>query len=276
MFDDDTPLDDLPLAILDVETTGLSPETGDRVCEVAILRCEGGEIVDALQQLVNPQRPMGAGAFAVHGLSDETLANAPYFPQVAPDMLALLEGAAWVGHNVLFDLGFLANELARLGAGLPSYTALDTMRLARGCYRLRSYALGRVAEALGIRVEGQSHRAMVDVLQTRALFDRVVAELRPRGVRTLAGLLAVQGGALRVDAPRPLDIPPLLREAMLNNRVMRLRYLAENGAETDRLIRPLSVSDRSGSLILLAHCYLRDALRTFRLDRIAAMELVAD
>jgi DNA polymerase III subunit epsilon len=276
MFDHNTPLDGLPLAFLDVETTGLSPEMGDRVCEVAILRCEGGEIVDALQQLVNPQRPMGAGAYAVHGISDEALADAPYFPQVAPDVLALLDGAVWVGHNVLFDLGFLASELARQGAGLPPYIALDTMHLARACFRLRSYALGRAAEALGIRVEGQHHRAMVDVLQTRALLEHICAALRPRGVHTMGGLLATQGGELRVSAPRPLDIPPLLREAMVGNRMLRLRYLAEDGVETDRLVRPLAVNDRSGSLILLAHCYLRDALRTFRLDRIAAMELVTD
>jgi DNA polymerase-3 subunit epsilon len=266
--------DEVPLAFLDVETTGLAPHYGDRVCEVAILRCRGEEVLDSLQQLVNPQRPMGAGAFAVHGIAEEMLRDAPTFAQVAEDVLELIEGAVLVGHNTPFDLSFLAEELGRLGLSLPPLIALDTLRLARRVYRLGSYALGPVAAALGVDVRGHAHRAMSDVLLTRAVFQRLTDDLWRQGLRTLNDLLRAQGGMLEFARAPTGDIPPLLQEALRERSLLRLRYLAENGAETDRLVRPITVCDRGGTLALVAHCYLRDALRTFRLDRILEMDLV--
>lgn len=266
--------DDAPLAFVDVETTGLAPNYGDRVCEVAILRCQGEEILDSLQKLINPQRPMSAGAFAVHGITEEMLRDAPTFAQVAEDVLELIEGAVLVGHNTPFDLGFLAEELDRLGLSLPPLVALDTLRLARYLYRLRSYALGPVAEALGVDVRGHAHRAMSDVLLTRAVFQRLADDFWRQGLRTLNDLLRAQGGMLEFARAPSLNLPPLLQEALRERSLLRLRYLAENGTETDRLVRPITVSDHGGILSLVAHCYLRDALRTFRLDRILEMDLV--
>jgi len=274
MLDLTLSLDDVPLAFLDVETTGLAPNYGDRVCEVAILRCRGEEVLDSLQQLINPQRPMGAGAFAVHGIADEMLRDAPPFEQVAEDVLELVEGAVLVGHNTPFDLGFLAEELGRLGLSLPPFVALDTLRLARHAYRLRSYSLGSVAEALGVDVRGHAHRAMSDVLLTRAVFQRLVDDLWREGFRTINDLLRAQGGMIEFARAPTLDIPPLIQEALRERLLLRLRYLAENGVETDRLVRPITVSDRGGTISLVAHCYLRDALRAFRLDRILEMDLV--
>jgi len=274
MLDLDLSIDDAALAFLDVETTGLAPNYGDRVCEVAILRCRGEEVLDSLQQLINPQRPMGAGAFAVHGIADEMLRDAPPFEQVAEDVLELVEGAVLVGHNTPFDLGFLAEELGRLGLSLPPFVALDTLRLARHVYRLRSYSLGSVAEALGVDVRGHAHRAMSDVLLTRAVFQRLVDDLWREGCRTINDLLRAQGGMIEFARAPTLDIPPLIQEALRERLLLRLRYLAENGVETDRLVRPITVSDRGGTISLVAHCYLRDALRAFRLDRILEMDLV--
>ena len=274
MLDLELSIDDAPLAFLDVETTGLSPNYGDRVCEVAILRCQGEEVLDSLQQLVNPQRPMGAGAFAVHGITEEMLRDAPPFAQVAEDVLELLEGAVLVGHNTPFDLGFMAEELGRLGLSLPPLVALDTLRLARRLYRLGSYSLGPVAEALGVDVRGHAHRAMNDVLLTRAVFQRLVDDLWREGLRTVNDLLRAQGGMLEFARAPTLDIPPLIQEALRERLLLHLRYLAENGVETDRLVRPITVSDRGGTISLVAHCYLRDALRAFRLDRILEMDLV--
>src|SRR5512144_2878005 len=100
-------------AYLDVETTGLSTWFGDRICEIAVLRCEGDNILGSFDSLVNPDRPISPGAARVNGLSDSDLLGAPRFAEVAERVLALIQDAVIVCHNVPFDLGFVSNELGR-------------------------------------------------------------------------------------------------------------------------------------------------------------------
>ncbi|HHX63293.1 MAG TPA: WYL domain-containing protein [Chloroflexi bacterium] len=274
MIDPRTPIDQVPLVFLDVETTGLAATLGDRICEVAALRCQNGEVTDALQRLVNPQRSITPGAYRVHGIDEEMLRDAPLFAEVADDLLALLENAVFVGHNAPFDLGFLHSEFARIGMRMPPLIALDTLLLARRHYRLPGYSLTRLAAALGVEVEGRAHRAMVDALLTRGVFRHIVDELRPRGVRTLADFLAAQGGVLNI-APSPnIEVPPVIQEALSRGKFLYLRYLSQDGVESERLVRPIRVMPRNGNLFLMAHCLMRDAERSFRLDRILDIDLV--
>jgi DNA polymerase III epsilon subunit family exonuclease len=269
-----TSLDDAPWAFVDVETTGLRPLAGDRVCEVAILRCHGDQVVDALQRLVDPQRPMGSVAYAVHGISDDMLRGAPTFREVSGQVLDLLEGAVPVGHNTPFDLGFLASELSRVRSELPPLVALDTLRLARHSYRLPRYGLGALARSLGIEMDGSAHRAMVDVLLTRAILRRIIDDQWARGARTVADLVSLQGGAVKWGLLPNLDIPPIIQDALDGAHHLYLRYRSEAGDDTERLVRPLRVVDRDGNLLLIAHCLLRDAQRSFRIDRIVDAELI--
>jgi len=276
MFDLGSPLDEVALAFLDVETTGLNATLGDRVCEIAILRCEGEDVVDAIEQLINPQRRMGAGALAVHGLSDELLATAPPFAQVADRVLDMIDGAVLVGHNTPFDLGFLTTELGRLGITQPQIVALDTLRLARYCLRLPSYSLHRVAGALGVEVAGKAHRAMHDVLLTRGVFSCLQDTLCSMGICTLGEFVRAQGGHIEAPPAPVYDLPPLIQQALQSNLPLRLCYVSEEGVETVRMVRPLAITQRGGHISLVAHCYLRDAQRCFRLDRILDMELMLE
>jgi len=276
VLDLDAPIDRVPLAFLDVETTGLRPHLGDRVCEIAILRCQAGEVVDGMQQLVNPQRPMGSGAYAVHGISDEMVRDAPAFAQVAEKALALLAGAVWVGHNTRFDLGFVAQELALIGVPMPPFVALDTLLLTRGLYYVRSYALLNVAYALDVDVAGGAHRAMADVVLTRGVFHRLAEELSLAGARSVRDYMAAQGGRLRFEQGITPDAPPPIRDALRGGLLLRLHYVSAAGQETDRVVQPIALLERGGGVLLAAHCHLRDALRYFRVDRIQAMELVME
>lgn len=274
MADLNTRLDDLVLAVFDVETTGLRPTWGDRVCEVAVLRCQGDVVLEAYQTLVNPQRPVGRGAFAVHGIPDSELEQAPLFAEVVDEILARLEGAVFVGHNAPFDLGFLASELAHVGLPMPRLIALDTLRLAQALYPFGSHSLGNLCRYLGIDLEGGEHRAMADAFLTWQLFQRLSDALWRRGVRTLGDALLYQGGAIHYERPEPLDIPEPIREALRNRWHLHLLYRSESGQITERLVRPLDVARRGSVTVLVAHCLLRDAQRTFRLDRILRLELV--
>ena len=115
---------------------------------------------------------------------------------------------------------------------------------------------------------------MADVLTTRALFDRLVGDLWPRGVRTVSDYVAAQGGTLGYGRPPKFDVPSEIQEALSQNRLLLLRYHSQTGQETERVVRPLGVQELRGRLFLVAHCFLRDAQRSFRLDRILEVDTV--
>ncbi len=273
-MDPSKPIDEVPIAFCDVETTGLHPGRGDRVCEIAILRCQGERIVDSFQQLVNPQRPMSKGAYAVHGISDEQLCHAPPFGEIADDVLALLDGAVFIGHNAPFDLGFLSKELGLLGIAFVPPLALDTLRLARHQYVVSSYSLDQLARFLNVRVAGRAHRAMVDVLLTRGVFRRLVDDLCSTGLRCLQDYMDAQGGDLAHGYRSSAKAAPVVWKALHAGCLLRMRYRSTSGTETVRTVRPLALVEQGSRTYLKGHCFLRDAERTFRLDRILEADLV--
>src|SRR4030095_7548013 len=132
-------------AYLDVETTGLSPWFGDRICEVAVLRCEGDKVIDSFDSLLNPERLLSPGAARVNGLKDSDLNNAPRFTDVVERILALIKDAVIVCHNVPFDLGFLSSELGRMDKHLPTVLTLDTLEIAREHFDFDSNSLQSIA-----------------------------------------------------------------------------------------------------------------------------------
>jgi DNA polymerase-3 subunit epsilon len=123
--------------VLDTETTGLEPEQGHRIIEIGCV-----ELVNRRQtgndfhQYINPEREIEAGAAAVHGISNEDLADKPRFAEIASRFLDYVRGAELIIHNADFDVGFLDAELARLGDAVTTVaehcTVTDTLAMARG------------------------------------------------------------------------------------------------------------------------------------------------
>jgi len=273
-YDLDQPLIETEFAIFDVETTGLSPAYGHRVCEVACLRLQAGVEVGRFEALVDPERPISPGAFAVNRITPDMLVGAPAFAAVAPGLLALMEGAVLVAHNAPFDLGFLAAELDLARLPPPEGPVVDTLTLARRVYRFPRNGLQAVAAALAVEV-GAAHRAMGDVLTTGRVLERMLWELEARwGVTTLSQLLAFQGGPIPYPLPQAVPLPPTLTEALDARGEVLMRYVDARGQETERLIRPLRIQEQRGLLYLTAYCHRAENLRTFRLDRI--VELIAE
>ena len=265
------PLNAVTFALLDVETTGLSPSYGHRVCEVACLCVRDGAEVGSIESLVDPRRPISSGAFYVNQITPEMLAGAPVFASIAGPLLALLEDAVLVAHNAPFDLGFLAKELAIAGCAQPTGAVVDTLALSRRLYHLSSHSLHVVASALNVPIE-PVHRAMSDVQVTRYVLEEMLWELERRwGVTTLDQLLAFQGGSIPYPRPRDLPLPPPIAEALGRQARVHMRYVDAQGQETERVVRPLYVDEQRGYLYLVAHCYRAGALRTFRLDRVLEM-----
>lgn len=157
------PLVDLPIAVIDVETTGASADFGHRVIELGIVRIERGQKVAEYQQLLDPDRRIGPGITALTGISHAMVEGQPRFADQLPRITQLLQGAAILGHNVRFDLSFINKEFRRcgttmpdaLGAGVP---VLDTVRIARRRFGRGGNGLGSLARRLGIQPT-VAHRA---------------------------------------------------------------------------------------------------------------------
>ena len=110
---------------------------------------------------------------------------------------------------------------------------------------------------------------MADVEAMRHVLEEILVKLeRQWNVTTLGQLLAFQGGSIPYPTPLALPLPPTIAEALESRGRVLMRYVDARGQETERIVRPIQVSERHGMLYLTAHCHRRGELRTFRLDRV--------
>lgn len=180
-------LNKIKFACLDTETTGLSPETGGKICEIAVSVSQGGRVVDEFSTLLNPQMPISPEVIAIHGITNEMVKDAPTFADVMPKILGLLDNAVIVAHNADFDVSFLRAEFAACGMRFPPYPVVDTLKLARKSGKFERNRLGLIAEELGISCQGW-HRAMADTKMAEQIFYYFLTILSKEGVTTLEQL----------------------------------------------------------------------------------------
>lgn len=153
---------DLPLAVIDVETTGFDPPD-DRVIEVGIVHFEHGEVVDVYGQLVDPERDVPERVTEITGISEEDLEGQPTFEAIAETVHEQLRDVGIVAYNLEFDKKFIKSELERFGYGWPDEApTFDPLVFARQFYKdQRRKNLGTIADLLDIPLE-EAHRATHD------------------------------------------------------------------------------------------------------------------
>jgi len=251
-------------AFLDLETTGLSPWFGDRICEVGIVISEGKRIKEQFQQLVNPERPLSPGAASTNGLTDEELESAPLFTEVGPKVLGLLSDSVVVCHNAQFDIQFLDKEFKQLGHEIQIPNLIDTLMLARQYYDLPSYSLSAIADAFQVPITPK-HRALDGALAARGIFFAMMDGLKEHN-RPLEDYIGIYNSPAWPD--EGIQLPVELGEAIYGEKRMFIRYVDGEGKETERWITPKHFTGLADYVYLTAHCHLRDAERNFRLDRI--------
>ncbi|MFQ5446970.1 MAG: exonuclease domain-containing protein [Saprospiraceae bacterium] len=163
-------------AIIDIYTTG-GRASRDKITEIAIVLHNGREILDSFESLVNPECPIPYGITELTGITQDMVAGAPRFYEIAKQIVEMTEGAIFVAHNVRFDYSFIQEEFRRLGY---TYTRkqLCTVRLARKAFPgYRSYSLSNLIKNMDLKV-GDRHRAMGDTLATVDLFERIMQQER--------------------------------------------------------------------------------------------------
>jgi DNA polymerase-3 subunit epsilon len=161
--------------VIDTETTGLNPLTGDRVVEIG-----GVELFNHIptgrhfHEYINPQRQMDADAFSVHGLSDEFLRDKPLFRDVADKMLAFFGDATLIAHNAPFDVQFLNFELEKAGRPSLANPIIDTVAVARDKHPGARVSLDALCKHYGI---DNSRRTLHGALLDSQILAEVYLEL---------------------------------------------------------------------------------------------------
>jgi len=161
-------------AIIDIETCGGKFEfRKGRITEICILKHDGLSVIERFTTLVNPECNISTFFTGLTGITNEMVANAPRFHEIAPKILEMTEGCIFVAHNVGFDYGFIKEEFNSLGYKYKRDT-LCTVRLSRKLIPGRiSYSLGHLCASLGIEIFGR-HRAEGDAEATAILFDLLI------------------------------------------------------------------------------------------------------
>ena len=154
--------------VLDTETTGLEPEQGHRIIEIGCVELINRRLSGRhFHQFVRPDRRIDPAAFAVHGISEESLEDKPPFSEIAEAFLAFIEGAELIIHNAPFDVGFIDYELERLGDDRPRIESrcrvLDTLALARELHPGQRNSLDALCKRYSVDNSGRDlHGALLD------------------------------------------------------------------------------------------------------------------
>jgi DNA polymerase III epsilon subunit family exonuclease len=262
--------------VFDTETTGLDPGSGDRIIELAAIRLKGSKRIDTFQTLVNPLRPVSAGAFAVNKISQEMLQDAPTMDKVMPHFMDFIRGSCLCSYNAGFDLEFLNQELKLMGKEpLEDVVVIDVLKMAKRLLPgLERYALWFVAEKLDIKIK-QEHRALSDVDLTIGVFDRFKEIASQKGIFDFTNFMHLFSISPKIlenlDALKIAEI----QEAIDLRMKLKIRYLSSSGAEvTEREVLPKQVKQEKSQSYLVGFCCLRNEERTFRIDGILHLEVV--
>lgn len=167
--------------VIDTETTGLDPQDGHRIVEIAAL-----ELIRHVptgrkfHRYVNPERDIPADAVAIHGLSAGFLAEHPLFAEIADELAAFIAGDRLVIHNAEFDLAFINAELARLGRGPLACPVVDTLEVARRRFPGAPASLDALCRRFAIDLSARDkHGAEVDCGLLAAVYIELLGGRQP-------------------------------------------------------------------------------------------------
>lgn len=174
-------LERLSYVVVDVETTGTSPDSGHRITEIAAVVVRNGELAERFESLVNPERPIPRFITQLTNISWEMVKDAPTFGEICAPLLDLMAGHVFVAHNAGFDWRFVSSEVFRATGRELDGRRLCTVRLSRKLLpQLRRRSLDWVTAHYGVEIAAR-HRAMGDAEATAKVLLRLLADARDRG-----------------------------------------------------------------------------------------------
>ncbi|MBS0275814.1 MAG: DNA polymerase III subunit epsilon [Proteobacteria bacterium] len=202
--------------VLDTETTGFDPASGDRIVEIGCV-----ELIDHLptgrsfQAYLNPERLVPIETTKVHGLTDEFLADKPLFAHIVEELLEFIGDAPLVIHNASFDMKFVNSELHRCGKPpLPLARAIDTIEIAKAKIPGARYSLDELCRRFGIDLSVRTkHGALLDAELTARVYLELVGGRQTRLVLAPGDSMESGNAALLVARSRPEPLASLVTPA---------------------------------------------------------------
>ena len=256
--------------LLDFETTGLNPESGDKVVEYAFMVVRDGQVIRKVERLVNPLRPMGLGATSINQITDEMLINQPRFDQVGGELWHALKDSVMVAHKANFDARFLASEFRQGNWEMPNFTILDSIKIAQHVWTkeaVDNFQLTTLARHVGHDYT-MAHRAMADV---EAMFS------------VLSSIFSQYPNTFDIEKLKnvaSIPVPKTQSSGKISNLAEELKSLYGMEIEIEfksksrglekRRVRPQKIFLLNHEY-MEAYCYTSMAEKTFRIDNIRSI-----
>ncbi len=168
--------------ILDTETTGLSPERGDKIIEIACI--ETKDLIPTknfFYKLINPEREISEDAFKIHGYTYEKLKKEKKFSEIADELIEFIKNKKLIIHNAPFDISFLNNELVRIQKRpIDIKNVIDTLEVAREKFPGTSNSLDNLCKRFNIDIsKRKKHNALLDCQLLREVYINLIDQKEP-------------------------------------------------------------------------------------------------
>lgn len=186
-------IDEVIFTFVDVETTGLKPQEGEYICEIAIIKARDNKQLDQFYTLIKPPKPISPEAYLVNRISPQELASAPQFSKIAPKIREMLAETVICGYNVGFDLFFINTELERNNFSSINSPAIDILTMARENVTSERYRLKDMVNFFKIPLAANLHRALEDTIITAKVFFQLKDILYRKGIKNLVQLINLYG-----------------------------------------------------------------------------------
>jgi len=223
--------------IIDTATTGVSKHRG-KITEIAIYKHDGKQVIDEFVSLINPETSIPHDISRLTGITNQMVADAPRFYEVAKRILEITEDSVFVAHNVNFDYGFIEEEFDRLGYDFR-LKKMCTVKQSRALIPgHRSYSLGKLTTELGINLEGR-HRAAGDAKATVKLFELLYAIDPNFGLKLKPEIQLSKYLHPELDTEKVLSIPKKIGIYYLYNSNKDVIYVGKSTNLRTRLFNHL-------------------------------------
>ncbi|MDP8253741.1 MAG: 3'-5' exonuclease [Candidatus Kaelpia aquatica] len=223
--------------VFDCETTGLSPYSGDKICEIGAVKLDGDKIIDQYCHLINPERDVSYAAYMVNKITQSMLRDAPTIDEILPSFLKFIEGNKLAAYNAGFDISFLNSALHDCGyKDVDSKEVIDIYILAKKMLPdLEKYPLWNVAKSLELPI-AVTHRALDDAQLTADVF----LKLTEMGADKFLKIICL-------DYAQKTKI---IEGAIRSKQPLKIRFTSKSGNSLEKNIVPYRIKELNGEEVL--------------------------
>jgi len=208
----DEDLSSVTFVVLDLETSGASPQSGSAITEIGAVKVCGGKVLGTFKTFVNPGNPLPPFITELTGITDEMLQDAPQIQSVLPLLFEFLgseKTTVFVAHNAPFDLSFLKASAALHGYLWPNFRVIDTVKAARFVLTkddVANYQLGTLAAYFRTEIS-PNHRALDDALATVDVLHGIIERMGTFGITTINQMINARAKKERTNNQRRVIAP---------------------------------------------------------------------